>query len=317
MQSLRWAYGWMLISAASFSVMSFLTHALRETFTWQAIAIVRTAIALVITIFLAKWAGARLVVLRPGTLWVRSIAGSVALLANFFAMTHYPVSEVLALSNMFPLWVAVLSWPVLGEKPKLDVWLAAAIGVLGVYLLQQRPQAAHPEVGVLPVITAVTGSLASAIALLGLHRLKEVDTRAVVAHFSGVSLAFSVAAMLLLPRLAVSHSAPVESLVVLLIVGLAATSGQLFLTKAFSAGPPGEISVVGLSQVGFAMLLEFVFSGRHFTGMTLFGLALVVLPTAWVLTRRARLRPPLAPVGDDAGLAETAGEMEGEHNSDA
>jgi drug/metabolite transporter (DMT)-like permease len=308
MNSLRLAYLWMLISAASFSVMSFLAHSLKDSFSWQEIAVVRTTIALGLTILLARSAGAQLVFLRPGTLWIRSIAGSVALLANFFSMTHYPVSEVLALSNMFPLWVAVLSWPVLGERPRLDVWIAAIIGVLGVYVLQQQPHAVatQNQLGILPVITAVTASFASSIALLGLHHLKGVDARAVVAHFSGVSLAFSGLAMAFLPGL----SGPVEtgatSFVVLAIVGIAATSGQLFLTKAFASGPPAQISVLGLSQVGFSMLMEVAFSGRHFTYRTLLGLALIVAPTGWVLLQRQKNRPPLAPVGDDAGLAETA-----------
>lgn len=308
MNSLRLAYLWMLISAASFSVMSFLAHSLSHVFSWQEISIVRTAIALGLTVMLARSAGARLVFLRPGTLWIRSIAGSVALLANFFSMTHYPVSEVLALSNMFPLWVAVLSWPVLGERPRLDVWLAAIVGVLGVYVLQQQSHAtaAHSELGVLPVITAVTASFASSIALLGLHHLKGVDARAVVAHFSGVSMAFSGLAMAFLPGLENRVEATATSFVVLVVVGIAATSGQLFLTKAFASGPPAQISVVGLSQVGFSMLMEMAFLHRQFDARTLVGLALIIAPTAWVLLQRYRNRPPLAPVGDDAGLAETA-----------
>jgi drug/metabolite transporter (DMT)-like permease len=297
----------MLLSAASFSVMSFLAHTLKDTFSWQGIAVVRTAIALVLTILLARAAGAQLVLFKPGTLWIRSIAGSVALLANFFSMTHYPVSEVLALSNMFPLWVAVLSWPVLGERPRLDVWLAALTGVIGVFVLQPpRAEAALGDFGTLPVVTAVTASLASSIALLGLHRLKGVDTRAVVAHFSGVSLAFSGAAMLAWPGLSHAHPASATAIGVLLLVGVAATSGQLFLTKAFASGPPAQISVIGLSQVGFSMLMEIVFLGRQFNERTLLGLALIVAPTAWVLVRRRKNRPPLAPGSDDAGLAETA-----------
>ena len=48
----------------------------------------------------------------------------------------------------------------------------------------------------------------------------------------------------------------------LLGVGLSATVGQIFLTKAFTVGPPAQLSVVGLSQVVFALLLEVVLWGR-------------------------------------------------------
>ena len=68
---------------------------------------------------LAMAAGKRLVFFRPRKLWMRSIAGSISLVCGFYAMTHYPVSEVLTLTNMFPLWVAVLSLPlfaILGQR---------------------------------------------------------------------------------------------------------------------------------------------------------------------------------------------------------
>lgn len=290
----RQAYLWMLSGAASFSVMSFLTHRLSDTYSWELIAVVRTGVALLLTLLLAWWAGAKLVFWRPRTLWIRSFAGSVALLANFYAMTHYPISEVLALSNMFPLWVAVLSWPLLGERPRLGVWVAAACGVAGVFVLQQglTPQETTQDArSIVPVIAAVVASLASAIAMLGLHRLKGVDERAIVAHFSAVSMFFSLVALLILPEIAAPQGLTSNSIAPLLVLGVAATAGQLFLTRAFASGPPAQVSVVGLTQIGFSMVLEMTFENRQFTAMTLMGLALIVSPTAWVMTRRRQAEP--------------------------
>lgn len=290
MHSPHRAYLWMLSGAASFSVMSFLTHTLSGTYSWELIAVVRTGVALVLTVLLALSTRAQLVLWRPRTLWVRSFAGSVALLANFYAMTHYPISEVLALSNMFPLWVAVLSWPVLGERPRLDAFVAAAFGVTGVFVLQQSAAGtsdAHaPTDSIIPVIAAVVASFASAIAMLGLHRLKGIDERAIVAHFSGVSLTFTLLALAVMPEPTAPQGFSSSSIAPLLGLGVAATAGQLFLTRAFASGPPTQVAVVGLTQIGFSMILERVFEQRQFSSMTLFGLALVVAPTAWVMTRR-------------------------------
>jgi drug/metabolite transporter (DMT)-like permease len=279
----------MLSGAASFSVMSFLTHTLNSTYSWELIAAVRTGVALVLTLLLAIATGAQLVLWRPRTLWIRSFAGSVALLANFYAMTHYPISEVLALSNMFPLWVAVLSWPVLGERPRLDAFIAAAFGVAGVFVLQQSASGADahaPTDSIIPVIAAVVASFASAIAMLGLHRLKGIDERAIVAHFSGVSLIFTLLALAVLPETTAPQGFTSSSIAPLLGLGIAATAGQLFLTRAFASGPPTQVSVVGLTQIGFSMILERLFEQRQFSSTTLIGLALVVAPTAWVMTRR-------------------------------
>jgi drug/metabolite transporter (DMT)-like permease len=282
----------MLLGAASFSVMSFLTHRLSGSCQWELIALWRTGVALVLTLLLTQVTGTQLVLWRPRTLWVRSFAGSVALLANFYSMTHYSITEVLALSNMFPLWVAVLSWPVLGERPRWDALLAVVCGVAGVLVLQQaaKPdQRGDPTEAIhwLPVITAVIASFASAIAMLGLHRLKGVDERAIVAHFSGVSLLFCLAAYTVRPEAPASSAWMLPAnLATLFTLGVAATAGQLFLTKAFASGPPAQVSVVGLTQIGFSMLLEAICEGRQFSATTLCGLALVVAPTAWVMTHR-------------------------------
>ena len=276
-------YVWMLCGTACFAVMAAMTYALKDQCDWQWIAIARTGLAMIFAASLAVMGGARLVFLRPSKLWLRSIAGSVSLLCSFYAMTHHATSEVVTLFNMFPLWVAVLSWPLLGESPPLDVWPAVAIGLVGIALMQ-RPEWGGAQ---LAVAAAIFCSFASAIALIGLHQLKEIDPRAIVAHFSAVALAGCIAALFLFPTtrpLALDwKSGPL-----LLGVGGFATVGQLFLTKAFAAGPPARVSVVGLAQVGFTMLLEIAIWQRHFSAWTLVGIGLVIAPTAWTLVRAGR-----------------------------
>jgi drug/metabolite transporter (DMT)-like permease len=65
------------------------------------------------------------------------------------------------------------------------------------------------------------------------------------------------------------------------------------LTLAFAAGPPARVSVVGLSQVGFTMLLELAIWNRSFSTMTLVGIGLVIAPTAWTLLRGATQHRPI------------------------
>jgi drug/metabolite transporter (DMT)-like permease len=209
-------------------------------------------------------------------------------------MTHYPVSEVLTLTNMFPLWVAVLSWPLLREQPSMEVWAAMVVGIVGVAVMQQRPEEAVAAFSFLPVPIAVLSSFTSAIALIGLHRLREIDSRAIVVHFSGVALGFCILSLFIFPRAGEAATegtrvalSPWQIGGLLLAMGIFATIGQLLLTKAFAAGPPAKISVVGLSQVAFAMLLEMSLTHRTFGAMTMLGIALVISPTIWILLRRA------------------------------
>lgn len=274
----------MVCGAASFATMSTLVAWAGESCPWQVIAIVRTFLAMVFAASLARISGAQFVFFRPPVLWMRSLAGSLALLSGFFSLTRLPTTEVLTLTNMFPIWVAFLSWPLLRLKPDPSVWVAVACGVAGVVLMQQ-PQI---KVGDYLWLVALSSSFWSALALIGLHQLRHLDARAVVTHFSAVSLAACIAGWFLFPHPAEPWSWTPSLVAILLGVGVSATSGQILLTKAFAHGHPGKVSVVGLSQVGFGMLLEWLFRHRSFNALTVTGMVLVLAPTAWVLLHERR-----------------------------
>lgn len=289
-------YIWMLCGSLAFSAMATLAHALADRCDWELVATTRAGLAFVFATALALRAGARLVLFRPRILWLRSLAGTVSLLCTFYALPRLPISDVLTLTNIFPIWVALLSWPLAGERPTRDAWAAIAIGLLGVLLVAQ-PHFEN-EAGPLPALIALLASFSTAIAMLGLHRLKAVDPRAIVAHFSGVSLVACLVLLVLDPADSWGGSnLAAPTLLMLGGVGICATIGQLFLTKAFAAGPPARVSVVALTQVGFAMLFDVLIWGHEFGTMSLVGIVLVMAPTAWLLVTQRRpvdlsLEPP-------------------------
>lgn len=290
-QASRSAYLWMLLGSLSFSVMGALTHALGESCDWRLIALIRSSLAALFASGLAVSGGARFVLFRPPVLWVRSLAGSLSLVGTFYALTRLPISQVLTLTNMFPLWVACLSWPLLRERPSVGTWTAIACGLVGVALVQ-RP---HFAEGNTASIIALAASVSTAVAMLGLHRLQGLDPRAIVVHFSVVSAIICLAVLLLAEPAA--DFAPLTDpvlLFMLLGVGISATIGQLLLTLAFAAGPPARVSVVALTQVIFAFGFDLVLWKEHFELPVLLGMVLIVLPTAWILLRRREPRAMVA-----------------------
>ena len=282
-------YLWMLCGAVAFASMASLAHALREHFAWPVIALARATVPLVLTGLLAALGGVPLVWGRP-LLWVRSLAGSVSLMCTFFAFTRLPISDVLTLTNLFPLWIALLAWPVLGQRPTASVWLAVAMGLAGVMLIQ-RP---HLAAGNFAALAAVAASLASSVAMLGLHRLHGIDARAIVFHFSAVSMLFCFGLLVVVPDDGLSRPAIDWTMAAALFgVGLSATLGQFCLTKAFILGPPAQVAVVGLSQVAMGVIIDRLVWGRVFSPPTLAGIVLVLLPTAWLLlSKRAASEVP-------------------------
>ena len=288
-------YLWMLCGSLAFAVMGTLAHGLRQQCDWRVIALCRSGIAFAGAAALTAAGGARFVLWRPRVLWLRSIAGSCSLVGTFYALTRLPVSDVLTLTQMFPIWVALLSWPVLGERPGWRVWAAVLSGAAGVILIQQP----HFAEGNFASLVALASSLSTAVAMLGLHQLHGIDHRAVVVHFSGVSLLFCLAAFGLFgPGEAPREIPDGWGLVMLLGVGAAATVGQLFLTRAFAAGPPARVSVVGLTQVAFALVIDAAILGQQVDGRKLLGVALVAAPAGWLMLSRTATDPEdVTPVG--------------------
>jgi drug/metabolite transporter (DMT)-like permease len=208
----------------------------------------------------------------------------------FFAMTHYDVAVILSLSSTYPIWVAVLSWPLLGHTPSRDTWLALAISTVGMWLVYASAVGGHGSawkgIHSMPEYAIPSGILAgllSAVALLGLHRVKGVDHRAIVAHFSGVSTIVTFMLWHLIPTSG-RWTAKTETADFRLVgVGATALLGQLFLTKAFAAGNPARVSVVGLSQVAFAAIYKWLVQGSVPTLGSIIGMLLVVGATLWVM----------------------------------
>src|SRR5437764_4182406 len=129
-------YIWILISGFSFSWMATFAPLASKACGWQTVAIVRCAIPLVLIALWAKWDGVRLVVWDSPVLWMRSLAGSCSLVGSFFAFAHLPLTDIFAISNTFPIWVALLSWPMLGTFPSGAVWLSIFSSVVGVAVIQ-------------------------------------------------------------------------------------------------------------------------------------------------------------------------------------
>lgn len=276
------AYLFMLLSSLAFALMGVCSHLAGERCDWHIVAVARSALAFAFTLTLSLASGVRLALFRPAVLWMRSVAGSVGVLFAFYALTHLPVSTSLTLSNTVPLWVTLLAWPVLGHRPRASVWVAVGAGLVGIVLIQ-RPEAVGDR---LAAGLALGNAFSTSVSMIGLNRLGGVDARAVVTHFSGVATVFTLAALLASGgRIDYTVLRDGTTLALLFGVGVSATVGQLAMTKAFALGSPSRVSVVGLMQIVFALLFDLFLWKRQFGPLVVFGIALVVAPSAWLMLR--------------------------------
>jgi len=292
-QNGRQAAIWMITAAFCFASMGALTHTAGSRCDWFLIALFRIICTFVFSVLLAWASQSPLVLFTPRTLWLRSVTGTISLVCTFYALARLPVADVLTLTNTYPLWIVLLSLPQL-RRSEIAIDLVCVLsGVVGVALIQ-RPYLSGK--GGVAVLAALVASFTTAVAMLGLHRLRTVAAPAVVAHFAGLaSLALS-AWITVCPRSTSSSMFDTKTGLLLLGVGLTGTMAQVFLTKAFAAGPPSRISVLSLTQVVFAMAYDTAIEGRVLTLSTIAGFVLVLTPTAWITLRAGRTTAePAAP----------------------
>ena len=294
-------YVWMLSGCAWFAVMGLITHDLGRPIAdggppscpWLVVAFFRSVVATVFAASLALAYGQKLVFWQPRILWIRSLAGSCSMMATFYALAHLHVTDVLTLTNTFPIWVAILSWPLGQDRPTFGVWIAVLFAVCGVAVAIQPHSDGFKQ---LPAMFALVAAFFTAIAMLGLNRLRHVAPFAIVTHFSAISAIFGGTGWFLIDVVGIEigttgdphwYQHPLVWLEII-GVGVTATIGQVFLTLAFSRGSATKVSVVGLSQVVMVMIFEAALGWKMFDTLMILGTAMVLGPTAWLMVRERR-----------------------------
>jgi drug/metabolite transporter (DMT)-like permease len=295
--SVRAAYLMMLTSSLLFAIMSACSHAAGERSDWRLTALARAGLVFVFSLVIAKANRVRLVWRRPGTLWVRSLTGSVSMLLAFYALTHLHVATAVTLTNTFPLWVTLLAWPAFGHRPTASVILALISGLTGVALVSGIVAEITNQQGIEHELSwasgaALASAICSAVVMLGLHKLRKVHTLAIVVHFSAVATVF-IGSFALWTHfngwpIDFAPLTDAKTIALLLAIGVCATTGQILMTRAFHVAAPQRLSVIGLAQVPFALGLDLFGWKREPEWLMLLGIALVVAPVAWLLRRKSK-----------------------------
>ncbi len=277
------ALGYMLLAAAAFALMNTLARGLRAI-PWPMLALSRGVLGLGAALVVARWRGASLRVVNGPVMWRRSLFGTTGMVCTFYALTHMPLSDATALLNTTPLWIALLAWWTLGERPTGAVVAALAVAALGVALIERPSFAAGQWTG----LVALGAGAAGAVAMVSLRRLSGETPEAVVVHFSAVA----AGVMAVLSGLwCWQHGAPAglspRMWVGVTAMGAAATVGQLAMTRAYALDQAARVGAVGWMQVVFALGLDAVVFARIPEAHARAGIVLL-LAAGGMLVRDAR-----------------------------
>lgn len=262
----------MVLAQLMFTAMNIFSRLGGEAVPWSEVAGARFLLGAVVVILVAKANGASLKASDRKNTWLRSLFGTLASIGFFYSVTspRIPLGDAITLGATGPIFVALLSRPLLGERVGRHlgiVVLLAFIGVVGVV----RPtfQSAAPV-----ALMATSSAFFYALAMIWLRKIGPSESsEAIVLHFSIVAALTNIAISI---PVWVTPNLPTS--LYLAGTGLTGGIGQIAMTRsyAFSSGA-APLSVLTYLSIVFTHMLAIPIFGEHSGLLQLAGAGLVVL----------------------------------------
>jgi drug/metabolite transporter (DMT)-like permease len=251
-RSFRVAVLWLLAAEACYAVMRVSTRmsASVSTLPWAEIAAVRFLGGALVPLVSARLRHVPLAVADARNAWLRSLFGTGGALSLFYALgTHaLSVGDATTLYSTAPLWVALLSGPLLGERVGAVVWLAVVAGFAGVVTLLHS---GFTHVGPTGLIM-LAGALSYALAIFRVRRLSSRESSEAIGFHMSVT-AGVVMLLIALPNL---KAIPSAALLPLAASALAGGVGQTIVARAYAREAASRLAAFNYAGVVFTYLLE-------------------------------------------------------------
>ena len=234
---------WMVLAQLFFAGMNVCTRLGARYLPWSEIAAARFFIGALIALAIGWLRSSSLRITdRPST-WRRTVYGTIAAMCTFYALSSSRITlgDAATLTATAPIFVALLSGPLLGERVGGRLTLAIGLGFGGIVAVV-RPSLAS-EIPVAAIATA--GAAFYALAMIWLRKIGPGESHeAVVLHFSLVALA-----TLTLIGLPAWRRPDWGSGWALLGAGLGGGAAQIAMTRAYAlhrAAPVTALSGLGI-----------------------------------------------------------------------
>jgi len=230
---------------------------------------------------------------RPWGHAARSIAGALAMVCGFTALTLLPLAHAVALSFTAPLFTTVLGVLLLGETVRWRRTLALIVGFIGVMLmlrpdhLMMRPGAAPMDDSLLlGSVLALCGALCAAFAMITIRKLSTTERNTtIVFYFMLAACAWSV---LLLPSEFVMPTG--LDAMKFVAIGILGGLAQMLLTRAYRNAPVAVVAPFDYTAMVWATGYGFLVWGEVPDALVVTGACIVVGSGIYITLRELKLR---------------------------
>jgi drug/metabolite transporter (DMT)-like permease len=217
---------------------------------------------------------------KPHLHLLRGLAGVSAMYCFFYAIANLPLANAMILKMSAPLFIPLIAFIWLKEPPSWMIGLVVLLGFSGVTLIIKPDFDALDRVAMI----ALAGGFFAAVAKSTVKQLTNTDKPATVVFYFALT-ALTVSS---LPALLNWQTPNTEQLLQLILLGVLASGGQFFMTRAYSFAPASQISHYSYSSILYASALGWLFWDEWMDSWAWFGAGLVVI-SGVLLIRRKKL----------------------------
>jgi drug/metabolite transporter (DMT)-like permease len=221
---------------------------------------------------------------KPGLQLLRSLFLVLATLGFWGGLRYLPLAEASAITFLAPIFVVLLSWPLLRERATRARQIASVVGFAGILVLLRPGSAAlHPAVALL-----VGAALANALYQLLTRRLLDEDPDTTLFYSASVGTAVLSLGLPFATDAAVLTPASVAPLALL---GVLAGVGHWCLTNAYLEAPASLLTPFTYLQMLWATAFGVVLFDQHPDRLSALGMAIILASgLALALWERRRMR---------------------------
>lgn len=259
-----------LVSAISFSFMAYFVREARVDFSTGQIILARGLAGIVIFSFISRQDIRNLFAFSALPLWGRAFFGGLSVACFFINLRDCSLGTSIVLTNLSPIFVAVLSISLAREQFRPIVLSGVLAAFFGVAIL------ASPSADSLSATGLAIGIFGAVMGAFAYLSLKQATSRY---SFSTIVLAFSVALMIVsladqTPLLPIKPTANFFLLAAIVSLSLIA---QISLTLSYRLLPSTSAATLGLTEVLWSGLLDVFFLGTRAPPLAYAGMFMVVV----------------------------------------
>jgi len=241
---------WMLVAGFLFATMGVLVKLGSAQFGSAELAFYRSLVSFVAILGVVRVRRGTVRTPYLGMHLVRSAVGAISLMAYFHAISQLPLATAQTLNYTSPIFLAIATIVLLGERFSGRLLAAILLGFAGVALLLQPTFREGKESAALIGLASGVLSAWAYLSVRTLGRLGEPDWR-VVFWFGLVGSVLCAGWQAATGRF---HPVTAENVWILLGIGLAGTLAQLAMTRAYRTGNTLAVGALSYSTLVFGAL---------------------------------------------------------------